>query len=81
MSYQPTGYPRGRPRKGEIRPPSPNAINIAKYRKRRHERDPEWKAVLAAQQAEWKANNSERSKEISRNTKIRAKSWANINKS
>lgn len=75
MSYQPTGYKPGRPRKGEIRPPSPNAIAVAEYRKRRHERDPEWSTKLAEYQANWVANNQDRSREIARDSNRRRKSW------
>ena len=46
--YPPTGYPRGRPKAGEIRPPSPNAIAQAKYKKARLARDPEFRETLNA---------------------------------
>jgi hypothetical protein len=65
-----TGYPRGRPRQGELRPPSAGAIAIAKYRKDHLEEQREYNRI---KQAEWRANNRDRSNEISRNTAIRKK--------
>lgn len=42
----PTGYKRGRPRKGEVRPPSINAIKTDVYRKKRLAVDPEFRKRL-----------------------------------
>ncbi len=61
-----TGYSRGRPRTGEIRPPSKNAISFTNFVKNKVARDPSYKAVLAKRQSDWRARNLERSNEISR---------------
>lgn len=76
MTYVPTGYKPGRPRKGEVRPASPNAIAMAEYRARRKLRDPTWLAKLAADQRRWYHANLERGREISRGVALRKKRWA-----
>lgn len=70
-----TGYKPGRPRKGEVRPLSPNAEKMRKYRARRLERDPEWRIELAAKQRAWYHKNHERAIEIQRGVAQRAKAW------
>lgn len=72
-SYKKTGYPRGRPRAGEIRPISLHAERMRKYRERRLIGDPGWYEVLAAQTRKWRANNPERANEIARDTYTRRK--------
>lgn len=74
-NYKPTGYPRGRPRKGEIRPPSPNAIYCANYRKARLAQEPDWKKHLAKLQADWRVANLERSRAQKRACYARKKAW------
>jgi hypothetical protein len=72
MAYTPTGYPRGRPRKGELRPTSPAAVKLAEWRERNYDH---WIEMNREYQREWRAKNPERSKEISRGTRIRKKKW------
>jgi hypothetical protein len=75
-THKPTGYSKGRPRKGEVRPPTPGGLYQAKLRaKRRAENEEYWKAYYAGQQAIWVANNPERQQAISRGSYIRAKGW------
>jgi hypothetical protein len=50
MAYVPTGFPRGRPRKGEIRPPTPGALAQAK---RRANMSAEEKQIQADYQRLW----------------------------
>lgn len=71
--YKPTGFPRGRPRKGEIRPYSPNAANQQCYREGHREH---WLEKNREYQANWRANNLERAREIGRNSRRHAKLWA-----
>jgi hypothetical protein len=52
-----TGYSRGRPRKNEVRPPSPNAIAMQKYRSKYSEK---YKAYNRKTQAGWVTKNRER---------------------
>jgi hypothetical protein len=72
MTYKPTGFPRGRPRKGEFRPRSPRAESIMKWRKKNYEY---WLEKNREYQANWRSTNRERSKEISRNCYVRKKAW------
>jgi hypothetical protein len=72
MAYKPTGYPRGRPRKGELRPTSPAAVKLAEWRERNYDH---WIETNREYQREWRAKNPERSKEIDRNAQIRKKKW------
>lgn len=76
-NYKKTGYPRGRPRKGEIRPPSPNAIACANYRARRLAVEPEWREVLNEYQSKWRASNLDRSRAQKRAANLRKKAWDN----
>lgn len=70
-----TGYSRGRPRNGESRPVSPKGEYAKAYRKKRLEQDPNYALELAEMQANWKAQNPERSREINKNTATRKKQW------
>ena len=72
-----TGFPRGRPRKGEVRPPSPNAIRTAEYRKARLANDPEFRKTLNAYNKKWREENPERWKEIGREKNQRRKEREN----
>ena len=71
-TYKPTGYPRGRPRKGELRPISPQAEACAEWRAKNYDH---WLEKNREYQANWRAKNLERSREISRGTRIRKKKW------
>lgn len=71
--YIPTGYGRGRPKKGESRPKSISAEKQRKYMETRKKEDPSYRDELAAYQREWAKNNDQRYKEIKRNTRLRKK--------
>jgi hypothetical protein len=72
MAYEKTGFPRGRPRKGELRPASPNAENQARWRAKNAEY---YRVINRNYQSEWVAANPERAREIKRNTYLRKKLW------
>jgi hypothetical protein len=74
-TYQKTGYPRGRPRKGELRPVSKNAARCQLWRQ---EHLDHWREKNREYQANWRAANLERSNEIARNTYHRKKAWDKI---
>lgn len=74
-SYTKTGYAKGRPRKGEIRPPNLNAVFQKKYQHARKNADPEYKIQLAVYQKFWSLMNKERSREIKKNSALRNKAW------
>lgn len=58
MAYVPTGFPRGRPRKGEIRPPTPGGVQQAKWRERQLALNPEeYRAQQAMYQQLWHLAN------------------------
>ena len=57
-----TGYGRGRPRVGEVREESPNAVAQAKYRKD----NDQWREYNRIKQREWTQANPERRREIAR---------------
>lgn len=65
-----SGYPRGRPRRGEIRPPSIGAIAQAKYRADNPEKARERTRIAVAK---FTAENPERKKEQSKAYRIRKK--------
>lgn len=70
-----SGFPLGRPRKGEIRPPSIGAIEQAKYRADN--------PVLAAErnriaQAKWYSENREKKREASKACRARKKGWNSL---
>jgi hypothetical protein len=71
---RPTGYSRGRPRKGEIRPGTGGGAKQTKYRAA-HKDDPEWKHIRAMYQQFWYYANRDRAQEIARNCYYRKKSW------
>lgn len=70
-----TGFPTGRPRKGELRPLSKRAEYAKAYRQRRIAEDPSYLIKLAQQQADWRAANLERSREIAQGVRLRRKMW------
>jgi hypothetical protein len=55
-----TGYSRGRPRNGEVREPSPNAIKISQWRQKNAEK---YRAMNLKYQKAWVARNKERDAE------------------
>lgn len=65
---QKTGFGRGRPRIGEVRPVSKLATYANNYR----ENNDDWKEYNRIKQAEWATNNPERVKEIKRDSLARA---------
>lgn len=70
--HKPTGFSRGRPRKGELRPPTPGGLWSAKWR----EENPELYLERNKQYvAKFRKENLERVLEIERNARIRAKLW------
>jgi hypothetical protein len=75
-AYKPTGFPRGRPRKGEIRPPTPGGIRAAAYRVKRLAEDPEYAEKLAEAQRKWYWNNHERVLKQKRDYLHRKNTWA-----
>ncbi|WP_407305335.1 hypothetical protein [Acinetobacter sp.] len=75
----PTGFPKGRPRTGEIRPLSVNAIKMAEYRKNRQACDPTYKDAHNTRTSAWQAKNPERAREIARNSYKRRKERENGN--
>ena len=77
-TYKPTGFPKGRPRNGEIRPATPGGVHQKEFRAERKD-DPEYKNQRALYSQLWKLANSERSREISRNSYRRAKTWSEAN--
>lgn len=72
--YTPTGYSKGRPRKGEIRPITPGGAHQSERRAKLKDSE-EYKSIQAMYQQFWKLANYDRSKEIARNSRRRKKSW------
>ena len=73
-SHKPTGFPRGRPRKDEIRPPTPGAIYQAKLRAKR-KKDKNWLAIQAMYQQFWHLANPGKAKEYRKKSKQREVHW------
>jgi hypothetical protein len=71
-NYKPTGFPRGRRRKGEVRPFSPNAEKQQRYRSTHRDH---WLEKNREYQAAWREENYERSNEIARNARLCKKMW------
>lgn len=78
-NYKPTGFPRGRPRQGEIRPPSPAAQRHARYIQKRLATDPFFREQLNEYQRQWVKNNPMRAKEIAKATNLRKRKWKKAN--
>lgn len=76
--YKKTGYAKGRPRNGEFRPPSPNAISQTAYQKKKKATDPNHKTALAIYQYLWTLENKDRQKEIKKNYRLRKAGWDNF---
>ncbi len=71
-NYVPTGYPRGRPRKGEIRPLS----KPAKWQRKWRAENPELaRKKSRVESAKWRAENPERYAMHQRNYLLRKKGW------
>ena len=66
MSHVPTGYPRRRPRTGEVREPSIGGLKAYEYRTGRIKRDPTYLEQLAKAQRDWVAKNPEKKRENAR---------------
>lgn len=70
-----SGFPRGRPRKGEVRPPSIGAIEQAKYRAD----NPELSAVRNLEaQTKWREANLKKARAQKRSAYKREKAWASM---
>lgn len=67
-NHKPTGYPKGRPRLGEVRPTTPGGIESKQWR----EANPELYLERNREYTRrWRANNYERVIEIEKNTVLR----------
>ena len=80
MSHKKTGFPLGRPRKGEIRPPTPGGIYQAALRAKRKAEDPEYYVIQADYQRLWVLANHEARKKQSRAYYARKKLWDKANR-
>lgn len=72
-----TGFPVGRPRKGELRPITESMKRKREYYAKRA-KDPLFLAALAAKQAKWRAAHPLRNAEIAENGRRRQKIWNTI---
>lgn len=72
-----TGFPPGRPRKGELRPNSKSAARAREAYALRAA-DPSYRRSRAERQAEWRAKNPDRNAEIARKAYLRRKMWAGL---
>ena len=70
--YVPTGYPTGRPRRGEVRPLTAKMKALRAWRAANREHVLEQNRE---HQRKWRANNPERYAEIQRNVRLRKKQW------
>lgn len=78
MARKPTGYGPGRPRKGEIRPPSPTAVSAKKSRDKKIAADPEGaRKIQAERYRKWYYSDVEHARRIGRNAYRRKVAWAN----
>lgn len=73
--YKPTGFPPGRPRKGELRPLTINGVYQAKYREKMRQ-DPKWLLHQALYQQLRRLEYPESYKKIAKNYRIRSKIWS-----
>lgn len=69
-----TGFPVGRPRKGEIRPATPGASRQKEYREK-YRNSQKYKDVQAMYQQFWRLSNPDRSNEIKRTSVTRQITW------
>ena len=72
MAYQPTGYPKGRPRRGEIRPLTKKTIARREWYYDHLDRE---QARNRAANLKFRIEQPERWKEINASSKLRAKLW------
>ena len=70
-----SGFPVGRPRRGEVRPPSIGAIAQAKYRAENPELSAERNRIA---QAKWQAANPEKRREATKAYRTRRDAWASL---
>lgn len=75
MAYVPTGFPRGRPRKGELRPPTPGGVWQAKYRAQQKANNPDWLVIQADYQRLWQLANPGKKAEGQKKYKQREVHW------
>lgn len=76
MSYKPTGYPIGRPRKGEVRPLTARMIARRQWYQDNIEREQERQRLA---NEKFREEQPERWAEIQRGVRIRAKQWNQCN--
>lgn len=74
LAYTPTGFGKGRPRKGELRPATITGTAQAAYRAQ-HKDSPEWRAVQAMYQQFWYLANKDRVKQIKKEYLLRSEAW------
>jgi hypothetical protein len=74
MAYVKTGYKRGRPRKGEMRPLTPARRKRLDWYEKNH-KDPEFRKKRAAEHREWYNNNVAKARKISRDSYKRKVAW------
>ena len=74
MAYVKTGYKRGRPRKGEMRPLTPARIKRLDWYEKNHN-DPEFRKKRAAEQRKWYNNNVARARKLGREYYKRKVAW------
>lgn len=75
-SRQPTGYKKGRPRKGEIRPETPGGKQKAEWREKNHERSLEINRASTAKLLAEDPNYPERVRNYLKAYYLRKKGWA-----
>lgn len=76
MSYVPTGFPRGRPRKGELRPQTYGAKKQAEWRAKQKAANDLYLLEQALYQQFWRLENIEKRRAQARAYYYRRKSWA-----
>jgi len=72
MAYKPTGYKKGRPRKGEIRPETPGGKANARWRRKNPEKSAE---INREGNRKFVREKRERWDEIQRGVRLRKKGW------
>lgn len=72
MAYKPTGYPTGRPRKGEIRPETKQGKACREWRERNREKNLEMQRMY---NQKFREEQPERWAEIQRGVRLRKKGW------
>lgn len=74
-TYTPTGFRRGRPRKGEIRPPTPGGVWQAEWRERQKAENPDYFVIQADYQRLWQLANPGKKAEVSKGYLQREAHW------